>query len=106
MPWRGLGIGHNQLGSGAGGLGISPEQRVEARYVLSRSRIGWALELNVALELLEMEWEMASFSPGPILFAFPTLAHFLVWGLRVSFLFWCKLPPAQGLRFPIFEITT
>lgn len=74
--------------------------------MLSKSRIGWALELDVALELLKMEEEMASFSPGPVLFAFPTLAHFLVWGWKVSFLLWGRLPPAQGLCFPIFEVTT
>lgn len=54
------------------------KQRVEAWYMLSKSRIGWTLGLDVALELLEMEWEMASFFPGPILFAFPVLAHSLV----------------------------
>lgn len=69
--------------------------------MLSKSRIGWTLGLDVALELLEMEWEMASFSPGPILYAFPVLAHSLVWGLRVSFLLWGKLPPAPCLKFPL-----
>lgn len=54
--------------------------------MLSKSRIGWTLELDEALNLRGMEWGMASFSPGPILFAFPILAHSLVWGLRVSFL--------------------
>lgn len=44
---------------------------------------------------------MASFSPGTILFAFPVLAHSLVWGLRVSFLLWGKLPPAPCLKFPL-----
>lgn len=53
--------------------------------MLSKSRIGWTLELDVALELLEMEWEMASFSPDTILFAFPVLAQSLVWGLRVFY---------------------
>lgn len=60
-------------------------QRLEAWYILSKSRIGWTLELDVALQLLEMEWEMVLFSPGPILFAFPVLAHSLVWGLRVFY---------------------
>lgn len=48
--------------------------------------------LEVALELLEMEREVASFSLGPILFAFPALAH--------SFLLCGRLPPAPGLKFP------
>lgn len=58
MPWRGSGIAHNQAGSGAGGLGISPEQRLEARYVLRNSRTGglWSyiLPCGVALEFLDI----------------------------------------------------
>lgn len=74
--------------------------------MLSKSRIGWVLGLDVALELLEMKWEMASFSPGPILFAFPVLAHSpLVWGLRV-FYSEVSCPQLHALSFPFSEITT
>lgn len=70
MPWRVSGITQKQPGSGARELGITPEQRLEVRCMLSKSTIRWALELDVALELLDIKGEMASFSLGPILFAF------------------------------------
>lgn len=55
------------------------------------------------MALLEMKGEMASFSPGPILFAFLALTSLI---RSLSALLWGQpVPPAPGLTFPIFKIT-